>query len=67
MEKMTKSTQKHNVDLLSNRSQVANDSRLLICPERFAGSNPAGCARKNDSSNLSHINRAQNSLNLDNC
>lgn len=47
MEKMTKSKQKHNVDIISNRSQVANDSRLLICPERFAGSNPAGCARKN--------------------
>lgn len=27
-----------------NRSQVANDSRLLICPERFPGSNPGGCA-----------------------
>lgn len=67
MEKWQRSKQKHNVDIISNRSQVANDSRLLICPERFAGSNPAGCARKNDSSNLSHINRAQNSLNLVNC
>lgn len=29
MEKMTKSKQKHNVDIISNRSQVANDSRLF--------------------------------------
>ena len=44
-EKWQRSKQKRNVDIICNRSQVANDSRLLICPERFAGSNPAGCAK----------------------
>ena len=40
------STLKNCVDIYitCNRSQVANDSRLLICPERFPGSNPGGCA-----------------------
>ena len=30
---------------ISTVSQVVNDSKLLICPERFTGSNPVPCAK----------------------